>query len=312
MKSRLHRDILYYSAALSAAVMLCPCASAQAPAASPARDAQPLVTVGGQTITQGEYEAKLEATAGKAVLTQLVLTALVRQAAAKAGVMPADKDVDARIAALQRANPPQAQLVSTPAGRDDLITDMALENLRLQGVTASDAEIAAFYADHKAAFTVPSQVQTTMVVSQALADSQRAELLLGDGVSPEAIARTPGLRVAGVGGFSVNMASLPPDVRQKIGQAVLAMKPEQIKTIPVQDKYFLTFKVRSAQPTRTPLLSQIKDEVARQVRLQKAVSPQQELAALYRNSPPTFGDARYRAYFEGGPSTPAVQPPAVP
>lgn len=268
-------------------------------------DSQPLVTVGGQTISRGDYLAKLEMAAGKLILTKLVDTLLVRQAAAKAGVMPTEQDVDARIAGLQRSSPQLAAQAQNPATakdfRDDLTTDIALENLRIQGVTASDAEVAAYYAKNKALFTLPSQVQTTMVVSQSAQDAHNAVLYLKEGVEPEVIAEKPGLHVAGINGFNVNMAALPPAVRQQVGQTVLAMKPGEIKTIPVPDavqtQYFLTFKVKSAKPTSIPPLSQIKAQVARQVELQKALSPQQELTALSAANPPIFNDERYQAYF---------------
>lgn len=263
-------------------------------------DNPPVVIVGDQTVTRRDYEEALEREAGKAVLTRIVYAALVRQAAAKSGLMPSDKDVDARIADLARRNP-QVQVqaqdpVSGQAFRDNLRTNMALENLRIKNVTASEAEITAFYTANTSAFTLPSQFQTTLVLTQNQADATLAESLLRQGMSPDEIALRRRLHVAGINGFNINMAALPVAVRQDIGQAVSSMKPGQIKTLH-ESNVFFTIYVKSAQPASTPPLSQIHEEVARQVKLQKALSPQAELAALYAANPPKFGDPKYEAYF---------------
>lgn len=261
---------------------------------------RPLVTVGDQVISKYDYQAALDKQAGKIVLNKLVYTSLVRQAAAKAGVMPTSKDMDTRIADLSRRNPQIAQQANDPVNgrsfRDDLLTDLALENLRVKNVSASDAEIQTFYNRNKAAFTLPSQVQTTMVVTQYANDASTAEHLLQQNVSPDVIARQPRLKVAGVNGFNVNMAALQPGVRENIGKTVLAMKANQVKTLPVQ-QFFLTFKVKKSDAASTPPLSQIRDQAARQVKLLKADSPQATIAALYQQSQPKFAVEKYSAFF---------------
>jgi len=259
-----------------------------------------LVTVGDQTISKFEYEDTLDKQAGKPVLNKLVYTSLVRQAAQKAGVLPSDREVEARLDDMARRNPQvQAQAQDPVNGRqyrEDMRTELALENLRIQHVTASEAEINAFYARNKNAFTLPSQVQTTMVISQYRNDAAVAERLLQQDMKPDVIARQPRLRVAGINGFNVNMAALPTTTRSLIGKTVLSMKPGQIKTVPVEN-LFLTFKVKSAETTTTPPLSQIHDQVARQVKLLKADPPQAMIATLYAKTPPKFAVAKYSDFF---------------
>ncbi len=261
---------------------------------------RPLVTVGNQVISKNNYHDALDKQAGKAVLNKLVYTSLVRQAAAKAGVLPTDKDVDARIADLSRRNPQIATQANDPANgrsfRDDLLTDLALENLRIHNVSASDSEVQAFYARNKTAFTLPSQVQTTMVVTKYANDATTAEHLLQQNISPDVIARQPRLQVAGVNGFNVNMAALAPAVRANVGKTVLAMKTGQVKTLPVLN-FFLTFKVKKSDAASTPPLAQIHDQVVRQVKLLKADSPQATIAALYQQMQPKFAVEKYAVFF---------------
>ncbi len=261
---------------------------------------RPLVTVGSEVISKYDYQTALDKQAGKTVLNKLVYTSLVRQAAQKAGVLPTDKDVDARIADLTRRNPQIAAQANDPVNghsfRDDLLTDLALENLRIKNVSASDAEIQTFYNRNKAAFTLPSQVQTTMVVSQYANDASTAEHLLQQNVSPDVIARQPRMKVAGVNGFNVNMAALPPAIRENVGKTVLAMKTNQVKTLPI-GQYFLTFKVKKSDAASTPPLAQIRDQVARQVKLLKADSPQATIASLYQQTQPKFAVEKYATFF---------------
>ncbi len=136
-----------------------------------------------------------------------------------------------------------------------------------------------------------------MVVTRTKTDAAHAESLLRQGMPPDEIALQPRLKVAGVNGFNVNMDSMPPADRQAIGKTVLAMKAGQIQTMPA-GAYFVTFLVKAASESTTPPLAQIHELVARQARLAKAISPQQEIARLYANNPPKFSDPKYQAYFE--------------
>lgn len=259
---------------------------------------KPVITVGSQPISRFEYEAATEKASGMPVLKKIVYSDLVLQAAKKAGVMPTKAEVDARLADLEAKSPQVSQQVAAnPDTVTDLTTQMALENLQIQGVTASDAEIQAYYNRNKAQFSKPSQVQTTMVISQNKADSGKAEQLLRQNVSPEGIASQPGLRVAGVGGTNVNLGGLAPALRQEIGKTVLSMKVGQIRTVPVGN-FFLTFKAKSTQATEVPPLAKIKDQVARAVKLQKAISPQEEILALYKSNPPVFNNPKYADFFK--------------
>jgi hypothetical protein len=266
---------------------------------------KPIVTVGSDPISVYKYDQAMETTPaqqgtlGSATLRKIVFEDLVRQAATKQGLMPTEEDVKDRIAELAVHQPQMAQQAASPAVQEDLKTDIALENLRIQNVTASDAEINAFYNNNKALFTVPSQVQTTMVVSQHQADADKAEHLLQEDVKPETIATQPGLHVAGVNGFNINMQALPPAVSQQIGKTVLSMNANEIKTISIPGGYFLTFKVKNTHPNELQPLSapKVKEQVARQVKLRKAVSPQQELATLYQGNTPVFNVSKYSSFF---------------
>lgn len=267
---------------------------------------RPLVTVGHRVVRQREYMADLDGAAGKAVLTKIVYAELVRQAATQAGVMPTAQDVGARLAALRQHSPQPLPPEDQIWGQVQL--QMAMENLRMRGTTATDAEIAQYYAQHKADFSKPAHAQTTLVVTTSAADAARAAQMLAAGKSESQIAALPGMHVAGIGGFSVNIGSLPPAVRQQVGQAVMALPIGAVKTLPIAPKVFFVLKPQAREEAQVASLPLVREDVARAVRLEKSPSDQVEMTTLYRANPPSFDMAKYGSYFSDVPvatSTPA-------
>ena len=262
-----------------------------------------LVKVGNQVITKSDYQGAVDYQTQGTILKKMVFTDLVTQAAAKAGVTPTDADVDTRIADIERRNP---QAMSEPhldpakmyQLRQDLAADLALENLRIQGITAGDAEVATFYAQHKSAFQLPTQVQTTTVATENAVDAAQAVSLLRQGISRDVIARQPRLHVVGMNGFNVDFQGLPPALSQKVTAVVFHMKPGDTQTVEVSPKYYLIFRANKRLENEVPPLAQIKNQVTRMVRLTKAPTPKAELAKLYQDAPPHFNVSRYADYFQ--------------
>ncbi len=262
---------------------------------------RPLVTVGSTVITKKQYQDQLEHDSGQPVLTKLVFTALVSQAAAKSGVIPTDSDVDGRIAAIERQSPQvltpyQNDPVKMAQFRQDLSTNMALENLRILDVALSPAQITEFYAQHKSDFTLPQQVSTTTVVTQNAVDASTAAALLRENDPPDVIGRQPRLRVVGLGGYQPDLQALPATVRQQTSDWADHAGVGGVKTFQA-GTYFLTFRINRRLPAVTPPLGQIRGEVERAARLALAPSQQEELARLYQNTKPSFNSDKYAAYF---------------
>lgn len=267
---------------------------------------RPLVTVGSSVITKKEYQDQLEHQAGQAVLSKLVLDKLVTQAAAKAGVSPTNKDVDARIAAIERRAPqlltPYQQDPSKMAEfRQDLWNNIALENLRAHEVNVTPSEVAAYYNAHKAAFALPQQVKTITVVSPSSMDAATAADLLRQKTPLDVIARQPRLHVIGVNGYSANLEGLPLALRKQISDYCQRGKIGDVRTFHLnspKESTFLTFQVVSSSQAAIPPLAQIQGQVARIVQLERAPSEQEELSRLYQASKPTFNSEKYAAYFD--------------
>lgn len=265
-------------------------------------DKRPLVRVGQRVVTRGEYYSALDQAAGKSVLNQIVLSELIRQAAASDAVPVSSSDIDARLATLRRTRPQGIPPTDTPGLRDQIGLTLALENLRIRHVTASDAEALAFYNAHKAAFVLPTQMRNTVVVTATAPAAAQAAALLHQHQTAQAIAAHPGLHVVGVNGFALNLNALPPSIAQRLR----LMHQGDVQMFPVSHVY-LTFGVNERDDATLPSLSQIYDQVVRQVKLAKAPSEQAELALLYQGNKPSFDMANYAQdfrEFEPLPSSP--------
>ena len=263
---------------------------------------RPLVTVGSEVITKKQYQDQLEHQAGQQVLSKMVFDKLVTQAATRNGVMPTAKDVDAQVKDIQRRSPQVlAPYDQDPAKmaevRQDLQTALALENLRIKDVALTPAEVAAFYAKNKARFALPQQIQATTVVTQNAVDAATAADLLRQKTPPDVIARQPRLMVVGANGYNPDLGTLPPALKQQVSSFVQHAPVGGTKTF--QDgKYYMTFQVTKASQATLPPLAQIRAQVERQARLERAPAPQAEMARLFQAAKPAFNSDKYAAYFD--------------
>ena len=258
--------------------------------------ARPLVTVGNRVIQRREYQDDLDAAAGKSVLTNLVFSELIRQAAAKAGVTPTPAQIDARLAQIAQHGTPSPPGMSAAQIRDRMALTLALENLRVQGVPASDAEIEDFYRKNAGRFAQPARVESILVLTQSEFEAQAATSLLAKGKTAAEVAAQPDMHVDGENGFHLNFNALPVSKSQQIRLTALSMQIGQITTLPLGN-FFLTIKCLHKDAANQPSLSQIREEVALMVKLSKAPSASAELARLYQTNPPKFDMQRYSAYF---------------
>jgi hypothetical protein len=279
-------------------------------------DARPLVTVGSQQITRGEYMSALDAVTEGSVMKTLVLRAVVMDAARRHGVLPTADQIAARMAEVEQKQPGLLDdSTQTPAkvaeNRANIIAVLALENLRIAGVDAADSDIDTYYAIHEREFAVPKQVKTTLVITSDPVNTATAERLLEAGTSGAQIATQPGMEVAGINSVGFDITALPDDLRRSIQDTVGSMKAGSVRTFQ-NDRTAITYRVDSAHDAYIPALSDIRESVARQVRLEKAPTAQVELSDLYREEGPRFDVPQYGAYFNGIASSGNVATASLP
>jgi len=231
---------------------------------------RPIVLVGGQRITLRDYEGALERRDNGKVLHDMVSAALVRQAAAEDG--------------------------SLPLLRDQLLDQIALENLRIRNVPVSDAEVDRYYQAHRASFQQRAQAQMALVVADTAEEADAAADDLRDGIPLDVIAEQKGLYVAGEKGYRVSLGT--PQGRT-LAESWKTMRRGETRTAPL-GRQFLVAQMVSVEGAGTLPLQTVRASVARLARLEKTIPAEAALARLYRATPPSFPVDKYAGYFDAG------------
>lgn len=259
-----------------------------------------IAQAGGQAITLRDYDGVLEQKDAGKTLHDMVSAALVRQAAARAGVLPTDEDVAARLALIRQRDPSAVQAAGAdgtlPLLRDQLLSQMALENLRLQNVPVTDADVSRYYESHRANFQQRARASLTLVAADTEAAAEAAAADLRDGIPPDVLATQPGMHVAGQNGYQVDLGT---PAGRALSDEWKTMREGEIRTARL-GRQLLVVQMVAVRPAQTTPLGDIKGDVTRLVRLDKAPSADDELARLYQAEPPQFPEDKYRAAFDTG------------
>lgn len=264
---------------------------------------RPLVSVGSEVITKKQYQDQLEHQAGQEVLSKMVLSKLINQAASRAGVPATTQDVDAQITLIERRSPqlltPYAQDPTKMAEfKGDLQTKIALDNLRMKDIVVSPVELSAYYAQHKADFQLPQQVKTTTVITKTSMDAETAADLLRQNQPADAIGRQARMAVVGINGFNPDFSALPPVLKQQISDSIRTMKAGDVTTFH-NGALYLSMRVGNNSAAVVPPLDKVREQVERQARLEKAPPVVKTVAQLYQTAKPTFhyDEDKYASYF---------------
>ena len=229
---------------------------------------RPIVKIGSERITVRDYEGTLEQNDRGKILYALVSSALIRQAASEAGALPTDTDVSARLEAERRSGSGVIQAAEAgrtlPLVRDLLSARIALENLRIQNISASPDEIRRYYALHPADFQKHAQAKMTLVVADTDSLAEAAAADLRDGIRPEILAEQSGLSVVGQNGYQLDLNKLGGTLPLSFWKK---MHVGDIETTRL-GRRFLVAQMVSAQSSHPVPLRQIAGEVSRRVRLE--------------------------------------------
>lgn len=264
---------------------------------------RPLMRIGSETITVKEYRDQVDYQYGKAVLNKLAYAKLVLMEAKKSGVLPTDKEIDQRIADIERLTPKALEsALNDPQKmselRESMKTDIALENLTIKDIKTADAEVRAFYSRNRQLFAVPTQARTTLVIADSQIDASTATKLLQDPkMTPGVIANQPRLKVVGVNGFNINWDAIPTKVRDNISRAVLSARVGSVVTVPVGGQFVIA-RTEARENEGVIPFQKVKPRVERMVKLQKASPRQLVLAKLYEKAGVSFEVDKYAAYFQ--------------
>jgi hypothetical protein len=278
---------------------------------------RPVMRIGSDAVTLKEYRDSLEHQFGQPVLTKLAVTKMVTTSAAAAGVSPAAKDVETRLADIERREPKQLEAARQSPEKmaelkRDLTADMALENLTIKDVKLSESQVRAFYNQNKARFQVPVQTQALVILARNSVDAATAqELLKMKKMTPATIASTqPRLGVAGVN-LNLNWDALPTPARARLASVVQSTPMGGVRIIPIDPKTFFVIRVDKRAEQEVLPFEKVRSQAERMARLAKAPSRDVMLARLYKDANVQFEIPRYASFFKEFDSAAAREPAAV-
>ncbi|HEY3329968.1 MAG TPA: peptidyl-prolyl cis-trans isomerase [Capsulimonadaceae bacterium] len=243
---------------------------------------KPLIVVNGEPITQFDLEDRVDYLYAKELLSKMVWTKLVLQEAERRKCLPTDADVTDAVHDMDRANPSVTYTArkSDPAlklFRDAVRTNLALRNLQVHDIKLAPNEAESYYRSHLGMFMLPTQTQSTAVVAKDPVARNAGRSMLAEGVAPDVIAATPGLKVVGV---NVGLAGqLPPAISSKL----LVLKPGQMGEYSLGTDTLIV-KVVSVSPQSTPPFAAVRKKAEMAARLAKAPSQASVLNDLRRRA----------------------------
>lgn len=243
-------------------------------------------------------------------MRRLVLTRIIADAALRAGVYPTGAEIDAYARNVERSTPYLYEMQRLKAdGSDTLLRQemaslLALENLRLRGVSVSEKEVRAWWTRYRERLALPVQVATVIVETPAKDEEKasKARALLRERIPPYLIAREPSTRVVGVGGFEPDWENISPEAAKLLNETIFRLQPEQIISVRIPGAIYTVrlvsrsgggagqFRSLDAPPAA------LRNRVTRLARLAKAASSDAVLAQIYKEARVTWEITPYSAY----------------
>ncbi|SFT19515.1 peptidylprolyl isomerase [Paenibacillus sp. BC26] len=161
------------------------------PEKSPLGDAgnEAIGSVNGVSITRNQLYTAMIAVGGAQTLDNLIQDELIKQEAAKKGIVISDKDVDAEIAKIKKRFPSEAEFENALQQAGMTLEDLKKQTpmqLRIRkiiepSVKVTDADVKQFFEANRAEFDVPEQVKAShiLVATKAEADEILKQLKAG-------------------------------------------------------------------------------------------------------------------------------------
>ncbi len=250
----------------------------------------------GEQITLKDYRDRLEFLYGRETLRKLAMTRIVTAAAKKAGVYPPERAVEARVKDIERTTPEAIPAQRREELKQELTIEMALEGLSLRDVKLTEAEAQKFFTQHPELFQLPKQSKVTLVVALDEVRAGTAEgMLRQKNVNEATLALEPGMKVAGLNGFSPNLDALPEAQRERLRTTALSLAPGAVVRLDLSGTHFI-LRGETQEAAQLPSFESVRDKAQRLARLSRARPRQQVMAELYRQAEVQF-EMDYRDWF---------------
>lgn len=263
---------------------------------------RPQLKINGTTITKKEYHDWLEQHYGTDMMAIIAKYTLVTQAAEKAGVKPAQADIEEQLRDLEELKPQTAQLMrAMPWKKKDVEQDielvLALTNLSTKDVKASDDELKSFYNAAKNRWDHPSKLHTKLLQCADADTAAKAAVVVkqlikpsGNGFSVPDMAQVAGqyagkAQAAFGDGTLVLWRPFGRSTNDPLIEFAAGMKPGEVKSyqVPNANGMYYVIAMESIDPGHAGQFTEpdVRKRVERDYKLTRATPTQEILRGLW-------------------------------
>jgi len=280
---------------LCAVTLLCAIALAQQPApaqAPPDDTTDALATVDGQTLTADQLWWYIENTAGGRVLDEMIVRALVMQAASEQAVKVGTPEVDEALARIVEQHGSQAvferwlaESGQTEKGlRIGLQQQLLLGKLIRRHMGLTEDGVRRYYDSHPEEFTEPPRVHLLDIVARTVEDAYAARERLAGGQDFAALAQEVSQDPTAAQGGDRGWVE-PDDVLcAPVGEVVFAMKQGEISDPVDCGDHAHVFLAQEVQPERLIPFDEAREQVIDRIQEVRGVSEELYVALLKRRA----------------------------
>jgi len=243
-----------------------------------------MLRVNDAVITQRQQNTFLLERFGIESLATLAKHELVRQAAARAKVLPDKAEIDEIIQDLKEQRPAMAVLfknipVREKDYRSELEFELALVNLRTADVQVTDDEVKEHFAANPGKWDKPAKAYLHVLMAANRPMAERAAEMMGK-VSEMSVVQQnldqkgETARIAGVDGRVVAVRGNP------LYSVAQSMKPGDVRIVP-SGANFVVVRLEKLVPGTTVTLEQVKNKVVRDLKLTRCPPAREVLGKLW-------------------------------
>lgn len=277
-----------------------------------------MLNVNGEKISKDEFVARLERVpvqtpqgqrlAGQYVVQQMISEKLVTQMAKKEGVEPTDAQVNERVRIIKKTSGDIRQILAQQGKtedewKDEVRSQLALNNLLAKGVTIPDADVKKAYDQARKAnpspFVRPEQVRISAIITAEKTKIDQAYNMLKTGKDFAAVAasmsedptakQTNGI----LGWVSRDMKMVPQSIRDTAFSLGINKYSSPIKA----DNKWVIVKADQKRPMKVQQYNDVKDLIKEQMAVQKGAQTgtfREDMQKFIKSANITVNAERYK------------------
>lgn len=298
---------------LLALLLVVPCVAqtpAPAPAAAPPAPPAPpppviQATVNGSPISETHVNQAIANRWAIPIMRSLIEDRLIRQEARRLGIKMSVERVQALFEAERKQFPSQeaferhlhSQGYTGQSYVEKLTTDTLLRQLQDRQSAVSDADIARYYAEHKAEFSEPAEAHVFLIQVPTIEEAYLVRERLHAGDKFDAVAKELSKHPSAAQGGDLGWVGEEDLPGESIVEAVMTMDTGIVSSpLRVDSQYYLVM-ARERRPEQVVPLDEARDEIRQKLVASRVVSRDDYIDMLARraNIQVTWAPARYLA-----------------